>query len=332
MEGRVRRNDHRPAAPAGRVVRLVARALHDGRGLVGGGPQGVRRSLPPGPDLSRQAAGQLGSAAAHGDLRPRGRAREVKGKLWTIRYPVEGEPGRFLCVATTRPETMLGDTAVAVHPDDPRYADLVGKRCLLPIADRPIPIVADEHADPEKGTGAVKITPAHDFNDFEVGRRHGLPMINVLDANAAMTGMSRGAGALPRPRPLRGARCRRRRTGRSRLAARHRRPHADDALRRSLRRRRRAVADGPVVRRRQDAGRAGDPRRRGGAGAVRAGAVVEDLLRMDAQHPAVVHLPPDLVGPPNPGVARAGRRRSSSNSPRTRRRRRQRGTMAIRRR
>ncbi len=113
-------------------------------------------------------------------------SREVRGKLWTIRYPVEGEQGRFLAVATTRPETMLGDTAVAVHPDDPRFADLIGRRCLLPIAGRAIPIVADPHADPEKGTGAVKITPAHDFNDFEVGRRHGLPMINVLDGNAAM--------------------------------------------------------------------------------------------------------------------------------------------------
>ena len=112
--------------------------------------------------------------------------REVQGKLWTLRYPVEGEPGRFLAVATTRPETMLGDTAVAVHPEDPRYADLIGRNCILPLGDRPIPIVADEHADPEKGTGAVKITPAHDFNDFEVGRRHNLPMINVLDARAAM--------------------------------------------------------------------------------------------------------------------------------------------------
>ena len=112
--------------------------------------------------------------------------REVTGKLWTIRYPVEGEPGRFLAVATTRPETMLGDTAVAVHPEDARYVDLIGKRCRLPIVERPIPVIADEHADPEKGTGAVKITPAHDFNDFEVGRRHRLPMINVLDARAAM--------------------------------------------------------------------------------------------------------------------------------------------------
>ena len=112
--------------------------------------------------------------------------REEHGKLWTFRYPLEDEPGRFVCVATTRPETMLGDTAVAVHPDDERYVDLVGKRCILPIMGRPIPIVADVHADPEKGTGAVKITPAHDFNDFEVGRRHGLAMINVLDARACL--------------------------------------------------------------------------------------------------------------------------------------------------
>ena len=112
--------------------------------------------------------------------------REEQGKLWTFRYPLDDQPGRFICVATTRPETMLGDTAVAVHPDDDRYADIVGKRCILPIVGRPIPIVADPHADPEKGTGAVKITPAHDFNDFEVGRRHGLAMINVLDARACL--------------------------------------------------------------------------------------------------------------------------------------------------
>ncbi len=109
---------------------------------------------------------------------------EVKGNLWHLRYPVEGEPGRFIVVATTRPETMLGDTAVAVHPEDERYTDLVGKHVILPLLGRRIPIVADEYSDPEKGSGAVKITPAHDFNDFEVGRRHHLPMINVLDAEA----------------------------------------------------------------------------------------------------------------------------------------------------
>jgi valyl-tRNA synthetase len=112
--------------------------------------------------------------------------REVKGKLWHLRYPVEGQPGRFLTVATTRPETMLGDTAVAVHPEDERFKDLIGKQVRLPIADRLIPIVGDEHADPEKGSGAVKITPAHDFNDFEVGRRHDLPMINILDRDAKL--------------------------------------------------------------------------------------------------------------------------------------------------
>jgi valyl-tRNA synthetase len=112
--------------------------------------------------------------------------REVPGHYWTFRYPIEGLEDRFIAVATTRPETMLGDTAVAVHPDDPRYADLVGRHCVLPIVGRRIPIIADPHADPEKGTGAVKITPAHDFNDFEVGRRHDLPLINVLDARACL--------------------------------------------------------------------------------------------------------------------------------------------------
>ncbi len=110
--------------------------------------------------------------------------REVQGSMWYLRYPVEGEPGRFVTVATTRPETMLGDTGVAVHPDDERYKDLVGRQLRLPIVGRLIPVVADEYSDPEKGTGAVKITPAHDFNDFEVGRRQDLPMVNLLDRDA----------------------------------------------------------------------------------------------------------------------------------------------------
>jgi valyl-tRNA synthetase len=113
--------------------------------------------------------------------------REVKGHLWYIRYPVEGEAGTFITVATTRPETMLGDTAVAVHPDHPTLARFIGKRAILPLVGRAIPIVADDYADPEKGTGAVKITPAHDFNDFEVGRRHSLPMPSVLDKQANVT-------------------------------------------------------------------------------------------------------------------------------------------------
>ncbi len=117
---------------------------------------------------------------------------EVKGSLWYLRYPLEGrafnpdDPKTFIVVATTRPETMLGDSAVAVHPDDERYADLVGKHVVLPLVGRKIPIVADEYSDPEKGSGAVKITPAHDFNDFEVGRRHNLPQISVLDQEGAL--------------------------------------------------------------------------------------------------------------------------------------------------
>ncbi len=113
-------------------------------------------------------------------------AIEQKGKLTYIKYPIEGEAGRFITVATTRPETMLGDVAVAVHPDDERYKDLVGKKARLPLAERPIPIIADAYSDPEKGTGAVKITPGHDFNDFEVGRRHNLPLINILTKEAQL--------------------------------------------------------------------------------------------------------------------------------------------------
>src|ERR1700742_3927605 len=111
---------------------------------------------------------------------------EVKGHLWYLKYPIENQPGRFITVATTRPETMLGDTAVAVHPNDARYKDLIGKNVMLPLANRPIPIVADEHSDPEKGTGAVKITPGHDFNDFEVGKRHNLALINILNKDGTL--------------------------------------------------------------------------------------------------------------------------------------------------
>jgi valyl-tRNA synthetase len=110
---------------------------------------------------------------------------EMKGNLWHLRYPIEGTD-EVIVVATTRPETMLGDTAVAVHPEDERYRHLVGKHIVLPLVGRRIPVVADEYSDPEKGSGAVKITPAHDFNDFEVGRRHGLPMINIFDQEARL--------------------------------------------------------------------------------------------------------------------------------------------------
>ncbi|MFZ1874327.1 MAG: valine--tRNA ligase [Chania sp.] len=111
--------------------------------------------------------------------------RESKGSMWHLRYPLAdgattAEGKDYLVVATTRPETVLGDTGVAVNPEDPRYKDLIGKELILPLVNRRIRILGDEHADMEKGTGCVKITPAHDFNDYEVGKRHGLPMINIL--------------------------------------------------------------------------------------------------------------------------------------------------------
>jgi len=117
---------------------------------------------------------------------------ETKGHLWYLRYPLEGktfdanDPSTFIVVATTRPETMLGDTGVAVHPEDPRYKNLIGRIVILPLVGRKIPIVADDYSDPEKGSGAVKITPAHDFNDFEVGKRHNLAQINIFTVEAKL--------------------------------------------------------------------------------------------------------------------------------------------------
>src|SRR5881275_2322726 len=117
---------------------------------------------------------------------------EVKGSLWYLRYPIEGktfspdDPSTFIVVATVRPETMLGDTAVAVHPENERLGHLIGQHVILPLVGRRIPIIGDDYADPEKGTGAVKITPAHDFNDFEVGKRHDLPQVSVLDVEGKM--------------------------------------------------------------------------------------------------------------------------------------------------
>jgi valyl-tRNA synthetase len=126
---------------------------------------------------------------------------EREGQFWYIKYPIIGLDGAFITVATTRPETMLGDTAVAVHPDDSRYAAYIGKKALLPLENRELPIIADSYVDSSLGSGAVKITPAHDPNDFEVGLRHGLEKIRVIDdagvmnnnAGEAYRGLSREA-------------------------------------------------------------------------------------------------------------------------------------------
>src|SRR3954454_23906875 len=125
-----------------------------------------------------------GSHSAISDLEVEN--REVEDTLYSIDYPVEGSE-RVLTVATVRPETMLADTAVAVNPDDERYGDLVGQFCILPLAGRRLPIIADEHVDPEFGTGALKITPGHDPNDFEIGRRHGLEEIVVIGPDGRLT-------------------------------------------------------------------------------------------------------------------------------------------------
>ena len=113
-------------------------------------------------------------------------SKEENGYLWHIKYQV-ADSDEVLVVATTRPETMLGDTAVAVHPNDKRYKDLIGKEVILPLTDRKIPIIADEYVDQEFGTGCVKITPAHDFNDFEISKRHDLEIISILDQSAKIS-------------------------------------------------------------------------------------------------------------------------------------------------
>ncbi len=123
--------------------------------------------------------------------------QDEMGTLYHIAYPVDGQPGRSLTIATTRPETMLADVAVAVNPNDDRYRDLVGKTVRLPIVERSIPVIADEYADPEFGTGVVKITPAHDANDFEVGQRHSLPMPIVIDEHAVVREVKDAEGRVP---------------------------------------------------------------------------------------------------------------------------------------
>ncbi|MGZ8378778.1 MAG: valine--tRNA ligase [Gemmatirosa sp.] len=122
---------------------------------------------------------------------------ETAGKLYHVSYPLTDDPARTVTVATTRPETMLGDVAVAVHPEDERYRDIIGRTVTLPIVDRPIPVVADEYTDPAFGTGVVKITPAHDANDFEVGKRHALPTPVVIDATGTMREVADAEGRVP---------------------------------------------------------------------------------------------------------------------------------------
>ena len=215
------------------------------------------------PDLPGQAAGQLGPGAAHRGVRPRGAVCRGTGHLWHFRYPLADGSGH-LVVATTRPETMLGDTAVAVHPEDERYQSLIGKTVRLPLADREIPVIADDYVDPEFGTGCVKITPAHDFNDYEMGQRHDLETINIFTVDAALNDEV--------PAAYRGldrfdARKRVWLTSMPSACSTDSGSSADGAAGRSQRRGRRAVSDRPVVRKDRAAGRTGHRGR--GVGAIR---------------------------------------------------------------
>ena len=164
---------------------LVPRAVHDGRGPVPRGADDLQAALRRRPDLPGRTDHQLVPALPHRAVRHRGRPQRRRRRARL--HPLRGRASDSIVVATTRAETMLGDTAVAVHPDDPRYTHLVGKTVELPLTGRRIPIVADEHVDPAFGTGAVKVTPAHDPNDFEIGRRHDLPGITVLDEHGVVT-------------------------------------------------------------------------------------------------------------------------------------------------
>ena len=169
-----------------RELRLVARKVYAVAGNVARGARSVRATVRRRIDLPRNPACELVPGVLDGAERPGSVARGASGTSVAHQVSGGGYGGEFVVVATTRPETMLGDTAVAVHPEDERYKHLVGKKALLPLMNREIPIIADEMVDREFGTGAVKITPAHDPNDFETGRRHKLPEIDVMTDDGHM--------------------------------------------------------------------------------------------------------------------------------------------------
>ena len=183
VEATVRLDHHGPDAPPGRLDRLVARILHDGRQDVGRRPRPFVRLYEQGLIYRGKRLVNwdpvLGTAVSDLEVV----SEEEDGFIWHIDYPLADGSGH-LTVATTRPETMLGDVAVMVHPEDERYAHLIGKTVTLPLSGREIPVIADDYVDNEFGTGVVKVTPAHDFNDYQVGQRHKLPMIEILTLDA----------------------------------------------------------------------------------------------------------------------------------------------------
>ena len=238
-----------------------------------------------------------GSRSAISDLEVEN--REVTDTLYSIDYPVEGGD-RVLTVATVRPETMLADTAVAVHPDDERYAGLVGGHCVLPLVGRRLPIIADPYVDPEFGTGALKITPGHDPNDFEIGRSHGLEEISVIGEDGLMNEAAGAdyAGLEHRRGPGAG----RRRAARAGQHLRRGALRALGPLLAPLGRADRAADQPAVVLRDGRARQAGDRGRAGRPRHLHARALGPGLPRLDGEDPPLVRLPTALVGPPAAGL------------------------------
>ena len=231
-------------------------------------------------------------------------SEEEDGLLWHLRYRLADGSGQVV-VATTRPETMLGDAAVAVHPEDERYRQLIGRGLLLPLSGREIPIIADSYVDPTFGTGCLKITPAHDFNDYAIGMRHALPLINVFTPDARLND-----NAPPHLRGLDRFEARERIVAELAAAGLIERiephklmiPRGDRSWCGD-----RAVSDRSMVRTHCAAGSAGHRRGRVRPGALRARELGQDLLPVDAQHSGLVHQPPTVVGPPHSGLVRRGR-------------------------
>ena len=223
----------------------------------------------------------------------------TQGELYEFAYPLADGSGEVV-VATTRPETMLGDTAIAVHPDDPRHKAKIGKLVRHPFLDRTFAIIADPIlVDPKFGTGAVKVTPAHDPNDFEVGQRHNLPMISIFDEKGTVNAEGGPFAGLDRVRRAQGGEGAPERAGaRARVEAARPRGRPLPALRGGGR----ADAVDAVVR---EDGAAGEARHRGGGAGqdqVRPRELVEDVLPLDAQHPRLVHLAAAVVGAPHSGL------------------------------
>ncbi len=224
-------------------------------------------------------------------------ATEEEGHLWHLRYPLEDGSGH-LTVATTRPETLLGDAAVAVHPEDERYQKLIGKRVRLPLTDRLIPVIADDFVEREFGSGVVKITPAHDFTDNEVGARHNLPQLNIFTPEARLNeNVPERLRGLSREEARKQVLAELESLGLVERIDKHRlmvpRGDRSGAILEPLLTDQWYVKIEPLAQTRHRCrGRRAHP--------VRARELVEDLLRMDAQHPRLVHQSPAVVGPPDP--------------------------------